>query len=129
MAWFGLAPPPLGRLQRPASGDSEIGSAATSGDSEIGSTATATCAPVGASGETVELQAQPGPSMHLVAQLIQALPQAQLPLQTMQHPVDSSWQLPAARETAARARNRLAAKDRVKRGKVRSILDDWTVFV
>ena len=63
-----------------ASDDSDIG--------PLGGTAAA-----GASGGSVELHAQPVPIMHLSAQLMQPSPQAQVVLgQTMQQPVESSWQ-------------------------------------
>jgi hypothetical protein len=107
-------------VHRPASGDSDICSAATAG-----------VAPFGASGGSVELQAQPLPIMHLVEQLMQPSPQAHIVLgQTMQQPVESSWHpLGAAKTAAIRNRNAVAAKNRVKRGTVSSILDDRTVFV
>jgi len=107
-------------VRRPPSGDSEICSAAAAG-----------VAPLGASGGSVELQAQPLPIMHLVAQLMQPLPQAHMVLgQTMQQPVESSWQPLGAVKTAAISnRNMLAAKNRMNRGTVRSILDDRAGFV
>jgi hypothetical protein len=107
-------------VQRPASGDSDICSEAM-----------ADAAPPGASDGSVELQAHPLPIMHLVEQLMQPLPQAQVVLgQTMQQPVESSWHPLGAAKTAAMSRSRtLAAQKRVKRTTVRSILDDPIGFV
>jgi hypothetical protein len=48
-------------------------------------------APFGTAVGTELVQAHPLPCMHLVAQLMQLSPQAQLPLQIMQQPVESSW--------------------------------------
>jgi hypothetical protein len=61
-----------------------------SGDSDI--RALGGIAWPGAAAGMVELQAQPLPIKHLVVQMMQPLPQAQLPLHTMQQPVESSWQ-------------------------------------
>ncbi len=78
---------------------------------------------LGEAGGNVELQAQPWPIMHLSAQLMQLLPQAQVVLgQTMQQPVESSWH-------PARNKNAAMVKMWGKRGTVTSILDDRFVFV
>ena len=49
--------------------------------------------------------------MHLVVQLMQTPPQAQLPLQIMQQPVESSWHLLAVSETAARSKTAPAVRN------------------
>jgi len=78
---------------------------------------------LGEAGGNVELQAQPWPIMHLSAQLMQLLPQAQVVLgQTMQQPVESSWH-------PAKNKNVATAKMRSMRGTVTPILDDRFVFV
>lgn len=79
----------------------------------------------------MELQAQPCPIMHLVEQLMQPLPQAQVVLgQTMQQPVESSWHpLGAVKTAVIDSANTPAAENRAKRGTVRWILDDRLSFV
>jgi hypothetical protein len=67
--------------------------------------------------------------MHLVVQLMQTPPQAQLPLQIMQQPVESSWHPAASSETAARSKNAPPVKNLKVRSTVDWILDDSFNFV